>query len=544
MTPTPDTPKPHLVSLPIFWQVLGLSLVVLLLAIAINTTFVLNAPEPPPSGYSIEEAAKAMKSGEVELGNGRHLKAYTATSAPDFVTHPEPASAQNRPPNAGQFERRIATRLARSLGVPDDTVWVNIVRHGPPHDGRRNSYVFVQSMDAHRRAPGQPGDSGQPGNNGQPSDNAMSPPPNGGPGQGSGQGPGDPGQQAFFQSASADGKEPSSGHIPGVPPEFERDSADVIYPAFAAAWKLSDGHYRVIDAPKTWIDPWQVRLLMGFGLTALLILPLAWFLARGLSRPIVAFSEAAAKLSFEDNAPPILSVGPREVRQAADVLNAMQVRIKKQVESRTALMGAIAHDLKTPLARMRLRIEDLPVNLRDKLNGDIAHMDGLIRSAMSFTSAHKMAETLRPLDMTALVETLADDLSAVCPMEPPLIERNVMVKGDTVALKRIITNLVENAGRYATGCCIGLAVRGKDVELTISDTGPGLPAAMLETVFEPFYRMESSRNRDTGGTGLGLSVARSLAEAQGGTLILANRYEGHQVVGLEAKLTLPRLMLK
>ena len=546
MSLPPDTPKPRLVSLPIFWQVLGLSLIVLLLAIAINTTFVLNAPEPPPSGYSIEEAAKAMKSGEVELGNGRHLKAYTANSAPDFVLHPQPGPAQNRPPNAGQFERRIATRLARSLAVPDDTVWVNIVRHGPPHDGRRNSYVFVQSMDVHHRMPGQASDSGQTGNT------DMSPPPGNGPipyqaqgqGQGQGQFPPDPGQPGDFQSTSADSAQAAPAHMPGIPPEFERDSADVIYPAFAAAWKLSDGHYRVIDAPKSWIDPWQVRLLMGFGLTALLILPLAWFLARGLSWPIVAFSEAAAKLSFEDNAPPILSVGPREVRQAADVLNAMQLRIKKQVENRTALMGAIAHDLKTPLARMRMRIEDLPATLRDKLNGDIAHMDGLIRSAMSFTSAHKMAESLRPLDLTSLVETLAEDLAAVCPMEPPLIERNVMVKGDTVALKRIITNLVENAGRYATGCCIGLAVRGKEVELTIGDTGPGLPAAMLETVFEPFYRMESSRNRDTGGSGLGLSVARSLAEAQGGTLTLANRYEGAQVIGLEAKLTLPRLMLK
>ena len=517
MTTTRDTPK-QLVSLPIFWQVLGLSLIVLLLAIAINTTFVLNAPEPPPSGYRVEEAAKALKSGEVRLGNGRALKARTSDKAPDFVAQ------QSK--TVPMFERRLATRLARALGAPDDTVWVSLTRPGPPH-GERHSYVYVQSMEIHRHeTPG----SMSPGND----PSAGEPPP-----------PGGDGPHIYFQSsASGTMRAPPPQHIPGIPPEFERDNADVIYPAFAAAWKLKDGHYRVIDPPINLIDPWQIRLLLGFGLTALLILPLAWFLARGLSRPIVAFSDAAARLSFEDNAPPILSVGPREVRQAADVLNAMQVRIKKQVESRTALMGAIAHDLKTPLARMRLRIEDLPVALRDKLNGDIAHMDGLIRSAMSFTSAHRMSETLRPLDMTALVETLADDLAAVCVMEPPLIERNIMVKGDTVALKRIITNLVENAGRYATGCGIELAARGRNAEVTIRDNGPGLPAEMLETVFEPFYRMESSRNRDTGGTGLGLSVARSLAEAQGGTLTLANRYEGARVVGLEAKLTLPRLMMK
>lgn len=560
MTTKPDIAKPRLVSLPIFWQVLGLSLIVLLLAIAINTTFVLNAPSPPPAGYRIEEAAKAMKSGEVHLGSGRTLKAHTTTTAPAFAT----LKSQNIP----LFERRIANRLARELGVPDDTVWVSLVRRGPPRDMGRNSYLYVQSMDVRRREAMGDGPPPLPPEAGGPNvffQSGISPDPGaggpqtvfqGGPGQ-AGPGPGGPGQTESGQKTNdqkpvgpnagglmSTGQYSTGQHLPGVPPEFERDSADVIYPAFAAAWKLKDGHYRVIDPPKTLIDPWQVRLLLGFGLTAVLILPLAWFLARGLSRPIVAFSDAASRLSFEDNAPPILSVGPREVRQAADVLNAMQERIKKQVESRTALMGAIAHDLKTPLARMRLRIEDLPGPLRDKLNGDIAHMDGLIRSAMSFTSAHKMADTLRPLDMTSLVETLADDLAAVCPMEPPLIEHNVMVKGDSVALKRIITNLVENAGRYATGCRIELAVRGKTVEIIISDNGPGLPASMLETVFEPFYRMESSRNRDTGGTGLGLSVARSLAEAQGGTLTLANRYEGAQVTGLEAKLTLPRLTMK
>jgi signal transduction histidine kinase len=297
----------------------------------------------------------------------------------------------------------------------------------------------------------------------------------------------------------------------------------------------------VIVPPTEWIAPWQQHLLLGFGITALLILPLAWVLSQRLSRPIVAFSEAAARIGVEDNAPPVLAVGPREVRQAADVLNAMQARIRKQIESRTALMGAIAHDLKTPLARMRLRIEDLDEPLRGKLSGDIAHMDGLIRSAMSFTSAHKLSETVRPLDLSALVETLAEDLAAVGTMEPPLVEPGVMARGDTVALKRIITNLVENAVRYAGGCRIELATRGRTAEVRVVDTGPGLPPDMLEAVFEPFYRMESSRNRDTGGTGLGLSVARALAEAQGGTLTLHNRYEGATIAGLEARLTLPLL---
>jgi signal transduction histidine kinase len=167
-------------------------------------------------------------------------------------------------------------------------------------------------------------------------------------------------------------------------------------------------------------------------------------------------------------------------------------------------------------------------------------MDGLIKSAMSFTAAHKLGESLRPIDFSTLVEALADDMAAVCPMEPARIDPNIMVRGDTVALKRVITNLIENACRYAGDCRLELTARGDSVELRVSDHGPGLPPDMLEAVFEPFFRMETSRNRDTGGAGLGLSVARALVEAQGGTLTLANRYEGRTITGLEAKLTLPR----
>jgi signal transduction histidine kinase len=126
-------------------------------------------------------------------------------------------------------------------------------------------------------------------------------------------------------------------------------------------------------------------------------------------------------------------------------------------------------------------------------------------------------------------------------MEPARIEDDIMVKGDAVALKRILINLVENAGRYAGGCRIELAARGGKAELRVIDNGPGLPSEALEAVFEPFYRLESSRNRDTGGTGLGLSVARALTEAQGGTLTAINRYKGIKVAGLELLMILPIL---
>ena len=544
---------------------MGLSLAVLVLAVGINTWLVIDAPQPPPTGYRMPEAVEALKSGQAKLQDGRWLRAETTRDAPDYVKQQSDHRSRQ-----WAFQSLIAARLAADLGVPADTVWINFRpmfhnapwhRHNRFDDGGDHGF-FGGAPNDHGPGDHGPGDRSpdrrdyafQPGQGPGPYPGQF-PPPGMAPGQ---PGPDQPanGPENGAEKSNADSSDASVSHEPGSGFSFgrereqalrfmqaeERGRTEILYPAFSAAWKLPDGTYRTINPPKTWIEPWQERLLMGFGLTILIILPLAWLLSRRLSKPIVAFSEAAAKVGFEDNSPPVKSEGPREVRAAADVLNAMQTRIKKQVESRTALMGAIAHDLKTPLARMRLRIEGLPDATRDKLAEDIAHMDGLIRSAMSFTSAHTLRDNLRPLDLSSLVETLADDLAVTCKMDPPVIEDNVKVNGDTVALKRIVTNLVENACRYAGTCRIELSTHGKDAQINVVDPGPGLPPDMLEMVFEPFYRMESSRNRDTGGSGLGLSVARALAEAQGGTLHLINRYEGQKVIGLEARLTLPRMV--
>jgi signal transduction histidine kinase len=516
--------KPAFATLPIwqmsiFWQILALSLTVLVLALGINTLAVIKAPSPPPSGYTLAEAVTALKGGEVRLQNGRRLRSLERDTPPDFVVHPQPLHGGFR-----ELQPVIRARLAQALNVPEDTIWVNFT---PRRDLRLPDRPRV-GFDEHPISP----------NGGQ----------IGGPigGQIEREAP----DEAPFPSPSS-AMPPPRSPLPHTPWLARRElgemvtadtRARILFPAFDAAWKLPDGHYRVITSPRAFIEPWQERLLMGFGLTALFILPLAYWLSQRLARPIIAFSEAASKLSVEDSAPPVLAIGPREVRQAADVLNAMQARIRKQIESRTVLMGAIAHDLKTPLARMRLRIEDLPAELREKLSQDIAHMDALIRSAMSFTSAHKLAEQVRLLDMSALTESLIEDMGVVCRIEAADITPDIMVLGDQVALTRILTNLIENAGRYATSCRVRLRAIGGDAVLSLLDDGPGLPDEALEAVFEPFYRMESSRNRDTGGTGLGLSVARALAEAQGGSLRLHNRYEDGRVIGLEARLILPILL--
>ncbi|MFT4076711.1 MAG: HAMP domain-containing sensor histidine kinase [Asticcacaulis sp.] len=556
-TPAANSSRKMLISLPVFWQVMGLSFAVLVLALVIPVLVVLMAPEPPPSGYSLTEVVTALRKGEVRLQNGRWLKAETVSSKPDFVDQKSPV--RNMPGQRSNFEADLVQKLASELNVPADTLFVHFQMRRRMETIPRQLAFRPDSFNNGPNFIAPPGFSPPQGMFGpMPQDASRQPLSDEAASSGaaaeadtqplppSGSGPaGNPGMPPYTPDAGPNnGPNSGPGNFPGnrIVTMNGETRAETFYPAFSVAWQLKDDTWRVINPPKDWIAPWQQRLLFSFLITAVLILPLAWWLSRRLARPIIAFSEAASKLSVEENAPPVLAVGPREVRAAAEVLNDMQTRIKKQMESRTALMGAIAHDLKTPLARMRLRIEDLPAPIREKLNGDIAHMDGLIRSAMSFTSAHKMGETLRPLDLSALVESLSDDLCAVCDMEPAQIEDNIMVKGDALGLKRVLINLVENAGRYAGGCRVELSSRGNKAELRIIDTGPGLPPDALEAVFEPFYRLESSRSRDTGGTGLGLSVARALTEAQGGTLTAHNRYAGDEVVGLELRMVLPRLM--
>jgi two-component system, OmpR family, sensor kinase len=279
------------------------------------------------------------------------------------------------------------------------------------------------------------------------------------------------------------------------------------------------------------------------GLTAVCIAPLAFVLSRRLSAPMVALARGAAEMEFGPQAPSLNVLGSKEVRAAAVALNAMQVRLKTYVDNRTALITAIAHDLKTPLARLRLRAETLPANHRDKFNADISHMDALINSALSFADADRRSLRLAPLDMSSLIESLCDDMSELHPVGFEHIAPGLTIKGDSTALKRIVTNLIENALRYGGDA----EVLGHDaddkpgfIEVIVRDNGAGLPEGSLEAVFEPFFRLESSRNRDTGGVGLGLSLARKLTEAHDGTLTLRNRLKNGEIVGLDAVIRLPK----
>jgi signal transduction histidine kinase len=275
-----------------------------------------------------------------------------------------------------------------------------------------------------------------------------------------------------------------------------------------------------------------------FALFLLLIGGLAYFVAKMTARPIKHLAVAAGELGRDIDRPPLDETGPTEVRQAATAFNAMQARIKRQIQHRTHMLAAITHDLQTPLTRLRLRLEKVgEADLRRKLLEDLAVMQSMVREGLDLARSMDSAEAMQKLDIDSLLDSVCAD--AVDARQDVTLEgrtrASIMAQPNT--LRRCLTNLVDNATKYGRYARL-LAVReGNDIVIRIRDGGTGIPAELLETVFDPFFRLETSRSRDTGGTGLGLTIARNIAENHRATLQLRNHPEG----GLEATLRLPAL---
>ena len=248
----------------------------------------------------------------------------------------------------------------------------------------------------------------------------------------------------------------------------------------------------------------------------------ALFGARMLARPIQHLGRAAAELGADLNRPPIAETGSAEARQAARVFNQMQQRIRQSVEERGRFLAAVSHDLRTPLTRMKLRVERLQDDAtRDKLREDIAEMAAMLNATLNYLRDEASTEPWQLLDVTALLESMVEDAVeageavAMAGHAKPLLTR-------PVALRRCLSNLLQNALRYGHSARISLADTAALLTIEIRDAGPGIPEAQMKAVFEPFVRLENSRNRSTGGVGLGLAIAREAATQCGGTLTLEN----------------------
>jgi signal transduction histidine kinase len=270
---------------------------------------------------------------------------------------------------------------------------------------------------------------------------------------------------------------------------------------------------------------------------ALLIL---WAVAR-LTRPVRLLAGAAERLGRDVNAPPLPEAGPSEVATAARAFNTMAGRIRRFVADRTQMLAAIGHDLRTPITRLRLRAEFLEDDeQRKKMLADLDEMEAMIAATLAFARDDAAAEPAAPLDLAALCRTVLDEAADAHPDSAERIAftgpERLTVRARPVALKRALANLVSNAVTYGGGARIALAPpEGGAVRLSVEDEGPGIPESEIEAVFAPFRRLEGSRNRETGGTGLGLPIARNILRAHGGDVVLRNRSGG----GLAALVTLP-----
>lgn len=273
-----------------------------------------------------------------------------------------------------------------------------------------------------------------------------------------------------------------------------------------------------------------------FSLALFILLAVRW-----LIRPLTVLAKAADKLGEDIHQPPLPETGPREIVRAAKAFNRMQARIRAFIDERGRMLAAVSHDLKTPITRMRLRADHIAApDLQDQFVADLDEMSQMLDTSIEFVRSTDNGEGLAEVDIMALLESLADDYAELGSRVRVRGTAGAPLRAQPLHLKRCLTNLIDNGVRYGGEVDIEVRDAPAQLAIVIGDNGPGIPPELLDKVFEPFFRVENSRSRMTGGSGLGLSIARNIARLHGGDVVLANKPEG----GLESRLTLPRTCAK
>lgn len=298
------------------------------------------------------------------------------------------------------------------------------------------------------------------------------------------------------------------------------DRSWLMFSASSRSWGLDDGARSLIVV---------LLVLISTALVTLIA-------TRRLARPLQHFALGARRFGADFRAPPIEPMGPHELRQAILAFNSMQAQLRHFIQDRTQMLAAISHDLRAPLTRLRLRgefIED--ADQQQRLFRDVDEMQAMINTALEFFRDDARLEQATQLDLAELLQTLIDDYRDqsidLTFHGPP----RLVYFGRPLGLKRVMTNLMDNAIHYGVAPEVELQQRSGEVVIRVLDRGPGIAAEYREQVFLPFYRLEGSRNKSTGGVGLGLSTARAIVLEHGGTLTLTERQDG----GLEAVVVLP-----
>lgn len=331
------------------------------------------------------------------------------------------------------------------------------------------------------------------------------------------------------------GREPP-GPMPMAPGMGPPPAPQWLLGDFAASVRLPDGGWRTVQPVRSdSLSFWWWRTLLGLLAAVVAMAPIAWLLARRVTRPIALFARAAERLGRDPRAPPIEVEGPHEIAEAAAAFNEMQARLTRYVEDRSLMTAAIAHDLRTPLMRLSLRLETAPEPVRAAAERDIRDMQGMIDAVLAFLRDLHSPMRRERLDLRSAIESVVDGYADRGDAATLRDGEDVTLEADPRAIKAMVANLVGNALAYAGDAEVSLGTGAGEVWIEVADHGLGVPEDMLERVFQPFFRLEQSRNRATGGTGLGLANVRAIARAHGGDVVLANRAGG----GLLARVTLP-----
>lgn len=482
----------------------------------------LTMPQRPLAELAIDQASDRIKdavshvSAAADPGAAREAARSLSDRRLVFTVTDQGPSGQPDP---------FSARMAQALGMPAGSVRAQF-GPGERRGGRRGPGQGPEGFGPGRFGPGQPGQ--PPGSNLQPAPPGAEPlpgpppeafagsPPNAPPGPA----PGEPTINQRLDRAIDQSRPPYLQRGGGGGRQF-RPQGYPLFPRGRLLIKAGD-HYWVLvrGGPGLGEDWWLRQVILTFALTlAALLLPTLWIGYR-LARRIGAFARAADQSGRNPDAPQLPVQGPYELRQAAGAFNRMQARIQRLVSDRTMMMAAVSHDLRTPLARVRFRINDLEPATRDAIAEEIRQMDELITQMLAFTRDALPHAERRRFDLSALAQSLVDDLAdsgGEVTFQGP---EKLTVEGNLAAVRRVLSNLLDNALKYAGHAGVELKVEGDVALAIVEDHGPGVPSGMEEAIFEPFRRLEPSRNRKTGGVGLGLAIARNLARGHGGDIVL------------------------
>ena len=467
---------------PIALQLVALLVVCLIAAQILTIAVIVMMPPPSRPVYHLDDVAQALRGGAVPSTLIRSVEK-------------EAPQADHR--GGGHFGR-MRHELAVLVGAPDAEVrliphpsFTSMLFRRPRGHGPRENDLFIR-----QRFGDGPGDG-----------------PGGPPPSGPGEGAGFPGREPFPAM---------SGRFP-------------LFGDFTAAAKRKAGDWVVVKTrPEPFPNDWQGRLLLWLGGCLILTAPLGYLFARRITAPIGAFAHAAETLGRDPSGPLMELSGPAEVGMAARAFNDMQARLKRYIEDRTAMVGAISHDMRTPLARIRFKLERAPPEVKAAVLGDVEQMEQMITSVLAFIRDGNASRPRERLELLSLVECLVDDAAQSGQDVRLEAGTTVTVQADALGLQRLFGNLVDNAVKYGRVAKLSVSRHGDEAVVDVADEGPGLPASEMERVFLPFYRADLARTLDGRGVGLGLAVARSIARAHGGDVTLLS-----EPGGLIARVRLP-----